>query len=277
MVVIEKARVAFLVVGAWFCVAISAWVFAGEGKEFSHADHQEEGAECSDCHDTAAEVPILKREACEDCHDEAPPAWKLPIRALRLKIKFPHKAHADSLECEKCHQSTAEDNQLFDKPMLLVSSCESCHEKNKVANGEGDCIRCHGVDQRKVPPGDHKESWLNRHGSEAQWRVFGIHGSECSSCHRRSACVICHKNNLPRSHTALWRVRTHGVAASWDRDRCKVCHETGTCVRCHRTTAPMNHRGAWRATHGLAAQIRGNQHCAVCHSLARCTACHSGK
>ena len=277
MLVIEKTKAAFLVVGAWLCVAISAWVSAGEGKEFSHADHIEEGAECSDCHNTAADLPELKREACEDCHEDGPLPWKLAARALRLNAKFPHKAHAAALECEKCHKTTAEDGQLSDKSMLLRSSCEACHVKSKVEIGEADCSRCHGVDQRKVPPGDHSESWLRRHGTEAQWRVFETHGSECYACHRKSACLTCHKNSLPRSHTALWRVRTHGVAAAWDSDTCKECHETGTCVRCHRSTAPMNHRGAWSATHGLAAQTKGNQHCAVCHSLARCAACHNGK
>ena len=85
----------------------------------------------------------------------------------------------------------------------------------------------------------------------------------------------CHNLVMPRSHNGLWRVRMHGLAASWDRDRCKTCHESGVCVRCHATERPLNHVGNWGTVHGLAASTSDNEHCATCHRGSFCVQCHT--
>lgn len=254
-------------------VGMSSLLLAGPKKTFDHKQHIEEGAECSNCHQ--ADGSLIK-DACNECHDEGPPPWNPPARARRLNVKFPHKAHAESGECQQCHQKTLDGSQATGAPMVEQSGCVACHEENGVEVAEGDCSRCHGEDPRRTAPTDHQQAWLARHGREAQWRVFDRHGQDCATCHRSDVCQTCHKTRKPRSHTALWRMRTHGLSAAFDHQTCKACHQTGTCVRCHRSTAPLNHKGAWKSTHGLAAQVRDNQHCAVCHSLSWCAACHAG-
>jgi hypothetical protein len=260
-------------------VVAGASPFASDGKDFVHKMHIEEGAECTTCHDTESGegLPGLKKEACEDCHDEGAPGWKLPKRAARLPIRFPHKIHAEAGECKDCHEKTIEGSQVAGQPILTHADCLACHEENGVEVSGGNCAACHGSDPRKEPPGDHRHGWLNRHGEESKWRVFDAHGKDCSLCHRSATCLNCHKTRRPKNHSGLWRMRTHGLAAEWDRETCKTCHETGTCIRCHRSTEPLNHKGGWRATHGLAAQTRSNQHCAVCHNLSWCAACHQGE
>lgn len=251
---------------------------SADKKVFSHKAHIEEGADCDTCHktDKSAPLPQLVKDACEDCHDDGAPAWKLPARSRRLHIRFPHAAHTDSLECNDCHKATIEETQPAGRPLLTRAQCDACHRENDVEVSSARCKACHGDDRRRQPPADHAAGWLEKHGSESRWRVFGRHGKDCRLCHRADACTTCHKTSKPRSHTGLWRTRTHGISAEFDRDSCKTCHNAGACIRCHRTTAPLNHKGAWRATHGLAAEGRSNEHCAVCHTPAWCASCHAG-
>jgi hypothetical protein len=250
----ETAKFRFVVaLAVMFCAAASTVVFGGDAKVFSHKKHLDEGAECDTCHPGPGQRPERDLSGCKDCHDEGPPGWKLPSKAVHMHVDSPHEIHAGLMECITCHRLTAEDKQSASEPFMERIACLECHEKKHAGVGEGDCAACHRVDQRKIAPDDHN-----------------------SLCHRQATCLTCHKTSRPRNHTALWRMRTHGLAAAWDRDSCKTCHQTGTCVRCHKTTSPMNHRGAWKAAHGLAAQTRDNQHCTTCHSRAWCAACHAG-
>jgi hypothetical protein len=152
--------------------------------------------------------------------------------------------------------------------------CAQCHAERGLVRVEARCEACHGQDLKKVKPADHTTSWTRRHGEESRERTFAEHGKACSLCHGTDTCVRCHRQKAPDSHTGLWRVRMHGVAAEFDRDGCKACHETGVCTRCHRVTRPVNHVGAWSQTHGLAAATTDNQSCRVCHKASFCAACH---
>ena len=252
--------------------------YADDTKVFSHKMHVEEGADCTDCHhvEGTQQLPTLNKGACQECHDEGAPSWRLPVRTRRLPIEFPHKLHAGALKCTDCHEKTGAETQPAGQTLLKRADCAACHQEKAVKVSENNCAACHQGDRRRVAPKDHKNSWLTRHGAESRWRVFDQHGRDCALCHRSDACLTCHKTNRPKSHTALWRMRTHGIQAGWDRDSCKTCHNAGTCIRCHRTVAPQNHKGAWRATHGLAAQVKTNEHCTTCHSLSWCSACHAG-
>jgi c(7)-type cytochrome triheme protein len=258
---------------------ISAGLLAGETKVFSHAQHAEEGAECDMCHKVVdgAELPKLSPEGCAECHDDGTPAHRLPAVGKRPKLAFPHKLHTDAAECKDCHSATLSGSQKADASLMEQGRCAACHKENDVEVAPGACAACHGEDVSKQAPADHKKTWGRRHGQEARWRVFHDHGSDCALCHRNDGCVNCHKSRRPKSHSALWRTRTHGLQAAWDRQACKTCHETGACIRCHKTTKPLNHKGAWQAVHGLAAHSKSDTHCATCHQLSWCAACHAGQ
>lgn len=252
---------------------------ADDPKPFSHKYHiEEEGQGCKDCHDAESDKPFppLNKQACIDCHDEMP-AYVPPVRAKRMPIKFPHAKHVEAQSCEDCHKPTVTETQKAGEPVLTFAKCGACHEESGLDVPVSKCAACHGVDMRRVKPADHAVTWRTRHGQAATWRVFEQHGQDCKTCHQQDACTSCHKNERPRSHTALWRVRTHGVAAEWDRDTCKTCHESGTCVQCHKSNAPLNHRGGWIARHGMTAESKTDAKCGTCHASAECVACHSGE
>jgi hypothetical protein len=272
---------ALFTITAMVATAVSLVFYAEEGAVFSHRRHIEEhGAECASCH-TTGDSPALKKDACADCHDKALPRTRLPAKAKKTGIPFAHAIHENTAECADCHEATAKDKQKAGRPIQDYRRCVSCHEENGIEIAEWSCKRCHGENQKRVKPVSHKKTWRVRHGNTARWRFLKSHGDDCYLCHTRNECKHCHRTMKPRSHTALWRVRTHGLQASWDRERCKTCHETGSCINCHKTTAPMNHRGAWKSVHGLAAGASGER-CKVCHSAAfersaGCAECHGGR
>ncbi len=257
----------------------SALFYAGDMAVFSHKEHLETyGAECANCHHMDADDPGLKEESCKACHDTALPPSRLKVQAKRTDIKFSHKRHNNVAECLDCHTATVKDRQRKGRVIQSFEKCQSCHAENGISVPKGHCRGCHETTDRRTQPGSHKRAWLTRHGREAEWRAMDPHES-CTLCHSKSQCITCHHTMKPKDHTALWRIRTHGLGASWDRSRCKTCHETGTCINCHRNTAPMSHRGAWKKVHGLAAGAKGADRCRVCHSSSfrsapPCVDCH---
>ncbi len=275
-----KKKIALFITTTILLSTISAVFFAAETVRLSHRKHIEEyGAECANCH-TNGDSPGLKKDACVDCHDEAMAAKRavLKRRAKKTDIPFPHALHENTAECVDCHGATAKDRQKRGRPIQAYRRCVSCHEENGIGIAARDCRKCHGRNEKRHRPTSHKKAWREGHGKTARWRFIKEHGDDCYLCHTRNDCKNCHKTMKPRSHTGLWRIKTHGLSASWDRERCKTCHETGSCINCHRTTAPMNHRGGWRSVHGLAAKTSGER-CRVCHggsygSASQCIECH---
>lgn len=260
-------------------VAVSALaamaLAANEGTSFPHVLHLDEGAECAMCHQ-ADEGMKLNREACAECHEDDIPEFVSAL-SKRAPIAFPHDAHED-LDCKDCHARTAADEHQRDKVLVRQKQCMTCHEENGVEVSGANCKACHGKDAKEIRPPDHTTLWQVRHGKESRWRVFEEHGKECGTCHGNDACESCHKTRRPKDHTGLWRMRTHGRAATWDRDRCKTCHEPGLCTQCHATTAPLNHSAAWSKNHGLATRSSGTDSCNVCHTHhSPCASCHGGK
>ena len=274
-----KRHAILIVTGTLVAAALLAGADAGGTKKvFSHKFHiNDAGAECATCHDVKnSDEPRLNQEACKDCHDTGAPAWMLPARHRKLVFAYPHKRHAGSKElaCKNCHQAVADDAIPDGKPFLTPDRCLACHAEKGTGARATECVKCHGVDQKTVRPTSHKIAWPVKHGGAAQLVEKGEHGKDCTLCHGEAACRACHTQTRPKSHTGLWRVRTHGTAAGWDRDRCKTCHETGTCVRCHQQTAPMSHTGAWKQVHGLTAGSKDNEHCRACHQTGFCNTCH---
>jgi len=156
-------------------------------------------------------------------------------------------------------------------------ACFVCHASRSVKVPVKDCSRCHPGKMASTRPASHGLAWAKHHGMESE-QSKDLHGRDCQTCHEQSACRACHLSHRPQSHTGLWRLRTHGISARWDRgDSCRNCHETGACQGCHRATKPVNHQGNWKTFHALAAGGSSSTSCLVCHRRADCAACHGAR
>lgn len=243
---------------------------------FSHKAHIGQGLDCAACHDArAVPTPVVKPSACKDCHDPEAPRFVSGNWARRLKAGFPHRKHIENLACIDCHRGVANDSVVAPAPVMTVADCQKCHQDKDAGPSMARCAACHRGDMKHTAPDDHGRDWLARHGEESRFRE-PEHGRECAQCHSRGACASCHRERRPQSHSSLWRMRTHGQEAEWDRDRCRTCHESGSCIRCHKTTRPLTHQGTWSRTHGALAEDTANPRCAVCHGASFCQACHGG-
>jgi len=270
-----------LIAGALLAVLVVSRPFiAGEAGSYPHEPHVEELDDCTACHvlDEAKDVMGTKMDGCTECHDEGTPAYR-SRKTPPSGIIFSHKLHVDAAECKECHKATAEDKaKALTAPIMSEKTCDKCHKDNDVEVKEAQCARCHGHPAAEIHPPDHKgPAWKMKHGKESRWRVFGEHGKDCALCHGKDQCTTCHKSEKPQSHSGLWRMRTHGTAAAWDRGSCKTCHETGSCIACHKSTPPMNHMGAWETFHGSTARTVDNASCAVCHQQSYCLTCHKSR
>jgi len=252
------------------------FVMADSILQFSHELHLEEQEDCMYCHIGWSTDQLQPDERfCALCHGEPMMSAQLDARARKMKIPFPHATHVHSTKCRACHEDVTTDDVRDGAPTLEPAACFACHEAKGVQTPESNCAKCHGENERFRKPENHMKLWRQRHGRESRWRVFDEHGRDCRICHGNDECVTCHRRERPLDHTGLWRLRTHGKAAAWDRDRCKVCHESGVCIRCHRNTRPMNHVGAWPILHGRALNGAGASSCYVCHDPGWCARCHN--
>ncbi len=250
---------------------------------FSHAEHLacEPGASCTDCHvpsKVGRGEPALVGARCQHCHDDTL-RYQPRAPAAHVNVRFPHARHAMGVSCTQCHQParapSKDDGRLAEwKVDVGPERCIDCHKASKKAPAETSCRACHVEDRRRQAPISHDQLWTRTHGPLADLDGPAAHGVSCSQCHRPSDCRSCHQVMQPKDHNGLWRMRTHGPAAQWDRQRCKLCHQTGGCISCHRTTPPINHRGAWNATHALVADHRLDQRCLTCHRPNFCVDCH---
>jgi hypothetical protein len=214
--------------------------------------------------------------------------------------RFPRTGAHRSADCSLCHQRRSSQSaartvaqwKLVPKMPLDRSfpvpgtRCADCHVDPHRGYVGGNCAQCHtttsfhgisGARARVVKPLDHTGVWLRRHTAlPVNDHEPGAEGRSCAVCHGAPSCRHCHRTHAPRSHTALWRLKTHGSIARFDRGACRVCHQTWSCIQCHRRTAPLSHRGTWRTTHGYVARGFANDSCFVCHRRADCARCHSG-
>jgi len=274
-------RMKLLVASALLAALVVSRPFlAGETTSFDHKVHLDEGAECSVCHalDETRDHMAVNPEGCKECHDEEIPGY-VSRKVAPGAFLFSHKLHVEAAECMDCHKATAEDRAPTGGTLMTETTCRACHQENGIEVARTHCNRCHGKSAGEILPADHAGTWLMRHGKESRWRVFEKHGQNCNQCHGSDSCLTCHKSRRPRSHTGLWRLRTHGASASWDRNSCKTCHETGTCIACHKTTRPINHVGNWGSPnppsgHARAARSTMDDSCNVCHHQAECMKCH---
>ena len=253
---------------------------------------------CFDCHQKDDKHSGKLGQDCGKCHRPEKGAPKFDHNSM---TKFPKRGPHQKAACALCHQTrTAQTPPLSidDWKKAAVTKldltfpvrghrCSECHSDPHAGNFGTDCETCHAPSNfkrievakvRSIRPMDHRGAWIRRHSSLAD--VDGELGSEkasCSACHGAPGCLHCHRTRSPRSHTALFRVRTHGAAASFDPNPCKVCHQAASCMQCHRRTPPLNHRGAWTTLHGYAAGGYGDSNCFVCHRRADCALCHRAR
>lgn len=234
------------------------------------------GQDCGKCHRPVKGAPKFdhntmtrfikngthRRVACALCHQPNttlahPPSiaeWKqTPVG--KLDLSFPVRGHL----CSECHADP--------HAAAFGSNCETCHSTSG--------FKRIGSAAKSTRPSDHAGAWIRRHSALANSDDESAPvKSTCAACHGTPGCRNCHHNRAPPSHTALFRIRTHGAIASFDPTACSTCHQAASCTQCHRRTPPLNHRGAWRTLHGYAAGGFADNNCFICHRRADCALCH---
>lgn len=259
------------------------------GPSFPHDIHEEEGLDCSMCHEGAEDRPDAgfpeSANGCMLCHEELDaakpfdrtvaaflvdeqPRWLSRSDLYAGEMTFNHGAHYDAeIDCEACHgpQTGGEGQGL--RIRGGKATCLQCHADTPRGN---DCSVCHKTLRLDIPPPSHEANWKRFHGVNSRQLIAGMGETTCAQCHQEDTCIRCHQVEQPSSHTNFWRTRGHGLSAGIDRSSCLACHQPDYCDRCHRSTQPRSHRGAFGPP--------GNRHCASCHLPAQglsCGVCHS--
>ncbi len=288
----KTIAIAFAVLYLGACVALRATMPAptseDRGLTFPHEPHVVGmEMECSMCHDFAeGDVSAPTHELCGVCHDipeDNPTEETCGIchtradytvdprpSALLADIQFVHTPHIDQeLDCAVCHEDP-DTKPLPRQP--LKPFCMDCHGDTRPELNE--CSVCHETLTKDTIPTS-RGGMAIAHGSPDVWEH--VHGREarldanfCAQCHsQENDCEECHTTQAPDSHTPVWRRKSHGLHATWDRQSCATCHEEDTCLQCHQNSEPASHRGRFGAP--------VNTHCVSCHMPAEqnnCTVCH---
>ena len=252
---------------------------------YSHNQHVKDlGIACADCHGkmTNGQYAVISHATCKECHGDwidtqtistntcgkchkvkdlkaLPPYTTTNAPGERVKSLFVHTS-AVSNRCEACHGALL-DKKLNYAPELTHKAKVAMRTQ---AHGWGmDCTACHANMDKKTPPPSHEDNWTRMHGKMGQQP-----DNTCNMCHPQDTCRACHQTTKPQSHNNLWRLKTHGSQAAWDRERCLVCHRQDSCAACHANTVPQSHNASWL-----------HNHCYSCHAQPAqnaCAACHPG-
>jgi hypothetical protein len=250
---------------------------------------------CYDCHQKDDKHSGRLGQDCGKCHRPEKGAPKFDHNTM---TKFARTGAHQDAKCALCHQpkgNNARPLSVAEWRRVIVTNldrtfpvrgnrCVDCHRDPHSGSYGTACETCHSTHDFKnaaaarltgLRPADHKGFWLRRHAALAdQDEELSRRQSSCAACHGSPGCENCHRRRAPRSHTALFRIRTHGAAAAFDPQACSTCHRAPSCNQCHRRTPPLNHRGAWRTLHGYAAGGFTDSNCFVCHRRAECALCH---
>jgi len=228
-----------------------------EGR-FAAADHDA----CTDCHEEWTEADEISRETCGMCHVEK----DLDTIGEAAEITKPTRGvfqHTETLDgqCDLCHGDLLGEGVEFVKVSSradIVAMRDTAHASNR------SCTSCHEDLDVDVAPANHRQNWTRRHGG-----FSADEDAVCTLCHAQQSCQECHRFQQPSSHTNLFRLQTHGIEASWSREKCMVCHRQDSCDSCHSEVKPRSHTAAWR-----------QRHCLQCHSSqamgSGCETCHRG-
>lgn len=195
---------------------------------------------CASCHDLQ-DKDVFAR--CLECHQKHSVEWKegSVVNHQTMFRPFLGKGwddvrynHAEQLnpdsDCLACHAAlkTAERSSIENLPSMKTAIAT----QDKLGKST-DCSVCHSELTPFTPPASHDNRWKETHG-----RMTDFNGKDnCLMCHQEETCLTCHKTEKPKSHTNLFRRKTHGVKAEFDRVQCLVCHRSDECESCHQASA----------------------------------------
>ncbi len=219
------------------------------------------GSLCAECHN----VDAAFAQSTAPIHHRALEIFDAPRPASFEDVHFKHAVHVSKPEdCLVCHGEFKRKNlksiklptmpeamAFFEKPGREVQPCSTCHLR---------------YDQDLAPATHESSTWIREHGLSSEFE-----GTQyCQYCHGENTCTACHEVMKPRSHTALFRLETHGLEAEWGRERCMTCHQVDFCRSCHSEVQPRSHAAGFGPP--------TNNHCFSCHverdERANCYACH---
>lgn len=273
-----KRNISYIILLIGLIILVFGCKESSTGIKFNHQSHLDRGIDCEFCHEQAATnttAGLPSMDICANCHsiDTTKPSEKcllchtrpnqgvkplLPV--IYKRVVFSHKLHTREykLTCEKCHPGIAKSRSINSAQIPVMEMCIDCHKKGK---GPQTCSICHPGLDKEHPPLWHTGNWKKVHGIRSQEK-----NTRCTSCHTKTACITCHQEQEPDSHTEFWKKRGHALEVSRDRSNCQACHKTDFCLRCHQNTPPSSHVARWEF-----------RHCRQCHFPLKddgCIVCH---
>ncbi|MHC4341238.1 MAG: cytochrome c3 family protein [Planctomycetota bacterium] len=223
----------------------------------SHKGHAEKQVGCADCHGEPSEKAFVR-----------PPLFELKARCMDC-----HSQKGASNECATCHETTRRNRRPKSHDAAFAQTHGLTAPDGWMTGAQSTCALCHAVPgacrdcHRQTKPTSHNDAGFKVFHGRGDTDSLDVPFAEtsCALCHTEQSCVICHQTELPRSHTAIFIKRLHGLVAAVERQSCMTCHKQDYCVRCHQSSEPVNHRGAWASP--------PYTHCAACHEPLQSTNC----
>ncbi len=237
------------------------------------------------------------------CSSGAPP--RFPHRLHLAGLRCGASGQAECLTCTSCHAPSAPDRaQALPAPSL----CDRCHRSEQkemrqvlaapaerpdgiiafnhdrhlaLADLGGQCVTCHaGVVENNAPSIPPMKECLKCHEHQAQWNR-----GQCTPCHERKDLVQLMPRTFLRHEGDF--IRTHGPAATEEKQLCQSCHAQADCDGCHDVSQGLSieqrrpeaiergfvHRGDFLVRHSMEAQVDPAR-CLSCHEPATCDGCH---
>lgn len=170
---------------------------------------------CASCHADAHRGQFKGKE-CTSCH--SPAGWKPASRFDHAKTAYPLTGRHGTVACDKCHTTTAKDDQgTFRTFKIAARECSSCHEDVHKGRFGAACATCHntgGFKQQNLTKFDHNRT---------SYPLTGKHAAlVCDKCHTPGRplripfgkCTDCHTD----AHLGQ-------LAKRADQGRCESCHD----------------------------------------------------
>jgi hypothetical protein len=229
---------------------------------FPHQPHHENEISCDSCHEMQEQgITMPTLDTCTTCHDltdeevfrgcnECHAKVNVQLGDEQLTslvdhtelyqehlpenwydVKYQHQRFltAES-DCLACHQGVTQTQLSSLENLPSMETAMDFHDQMGYSN---ECSVCHLELTVYTEPPSHDAAWPQTHG-----RFMEFEDKEsCLLCHQEETCYTCHDLEEPRDHTNLFRRKTHGLKASFDRSRCLVCHRNDECQACHLATA----------------------------------------
>lgn len=238
-------------------------------------------ADCGTCHIPLASTAFNARRV------RALPVPDDHVDGLFLRNGHGRLAAAEPERCSTCHTR---------------ERCTSCHvvpagvREIEALPPAGAALELPGFPAHYFTPTTHldAEGWLGAHGGAASAEL-----RECSTCHTRNDCTVCHtvvpppaverlptrqssqapgvllSRRAPESHDAVGFTAEHANLGATTGDTCAACHSRRFCEDCHNAAAdPTFHPVDFVLRHATDA-YGGRLECQNCHDVGIfCRDCH---